>query len=139
MTNSAEAIDQTPFDLIGGSAPVRQLVERFYDLMESEPGFAALRALHGQDLQPMRQSLAGFLEGWLGGPRHWFAAHPGVCMMSAHRALPITAETAGQWIAAMGQALSDTGVEPGLADNILNAFRRMAGNMAAQAEQRALG
>lgn len=133
MTTTADPGVQTPFELIGGAQPVRRLVERFYDLMEREPAFAALRAMHAADLAPMRDSLAGFLTGWLGGPRDWFAAHPGVCMMSAHRSLPITRETARQWIEAMGQALRDTAVEPGLARDIREAFGRMAANMAANA------
>lgn len=132
MTTTADLDVRTPFDLMGGAGPVRALVERFYDLMDSEPAFAALRAMHAADLGPMRESLSGFLTGWLGGPRDWFAAHPGVCMMSAHRALPITRETATQWIEAMGRALEDSEVEPGLAGDILNAFGRMATNMAAR-------
>ena len=35
----------TPFALLGGETPVRALVDRFYDLMDLEPQFAALRAL----------------------------------------------------------------------------------------------
>lgn len=136
MTLAADPGVQTPFDLIGGARPVRRLVERFYDLMEADPAYAALRAMHAADLGPMRESLAGFLTGWLGGPRDWFAAHPGVCMMSAHRALAITSETAGQWVEAMGRALQDTGVEPGLAGDIREAFERMAANMAANAARR---
>jgi hemoglobin len=132
MTSVADLDAPTPYDLIGGPAPVRALVERFYDLMESEPAFAALRAMHASDLGPMRESLSGFLIGWLGGPRDWFAAHPGVCMMSAHRSLPITRETAGQWIEAMGRALRESDIEPGLAGDILNAFSRMAANIAAR-------
>jgi len=41
---------QTPYALLGGDAAVRALVERFYDLMELEPRYAELRALHAADL-----------------------------------------------------------------------------------------
>ena len=30
----------TPYDLVGGDAGVRGLVDRFYDLMDTEPAFA---------------------------------------------------------------------------------------------------
>ena len=40
----------TPFVLIDGESGVRALVERFYDLMELEPGYAVLRGVHGADL-----------------------------------------------------------------------------------------
>ncbi|MGC3987773.1 MAG: hypothetical protein QM777_25325 [Pseudorhodoferax sp.] len=59
----------TPFEWIGGEDKVRALVERFYDLMDLEPGsYAALRAAHGDTLDNARQRLFWFLCGWLGGP-----------------------------------------------------------------------
>ena len=44
----------TPFEWIGGEAPVQALVDRFYDLMDLEPGYAALRAAHGPELENAR-------------------------------------------------------------------------------------
>lgn len=119
----------SPYDLIGGAQAVRGLVERFYDLMDAEPEFAELRHLHAPDLSPMRDSLAGFLTGWLGGPRDWFESNPGKCMMSAHRAVPIDQTTAGQWVAAMNQALSDSAIEPEFAARLGETFIRMAAGM----------
>jgi hemoglobin len=49
---------------------VKVLVDRFYDLMELEPRYAALRAVHGDDLSRAREHLFWFLCGWLGGPLH---------------------------------------------------------------------
>lgn len=121
----------TPFDRIGGRPAVAEVVERFYDLMDSDPAYDELRAMHAPDLAPMRRSLAGFLTGWLGGPRDWFDAHPGVCMMSLHFPLPITRQTTGQWLAAMARALADCEVEPQLAAMMNEAFGRMAARMAA--------
>ena len=100
----------TPFDRIGGRAALTQLVEHFYDLMDREPRFAELRAMHGTDLAPMRRSLAGFLIGWAGGPRDWFEENPGKCMMSAHGGLPITRATSTQWVEAMGEAFALCGL-----------------------------
>ena len=120
----------SPFVAAGGADGVAALVSRFYDLMETDPAYAELRALHAADLAPMRASLTGFLSGWLGGPRDWFDANPGRCMMSMHANVPVSALTARQWTAAMGRALADTGVEPDLAARILDAFTRMAAAMA---------
>jgi hemoglobin len=47
----------TPYDLIGGDAKVRELVERFYDLMELVPSYRLLREVHGS-------SLASATSGW---------------------------------------------------------------------------
>lgn len=123
----------TPYDAIGGAEVVRRVVDRFYDLMDSDPAYAELRALHADDLAPVRESLTGFLCGWLGGPRDWFTARPGVCVMSAHASIPVTPLTAAQWIAAMGQALRETEVEPALVSRIDEAFTRMAATMARRA------
>ena len=120
----------TPFEAIGGTETVERFVNRFYDLMEDDPAYAALRSLHAADLGPMRASLAGFLTGWLGGPRHWFDARPGMCMMSAHAAVPVSRETARQWTDAMQRAIVETGVAPPMADRINEAFGQMAMGMA---------
>lgn len=120
---------QTPFEQIGGAERVKAVVEAFYDLMDADPAYARLRAIHAPDLAPMRASLAGFLTGWLGGPRDWFAERPGVCMMSLHRSMPIDAELSRQWTDAMGRALDQVGVEPEMAQALREVFTRMSANM----------
>ena len=119
----------TLFRRLGGAANVRALADRFYDLMDGDPAYAALRAMHAADLGPMRESLAGFLTAWLGGPRDWFAGRPGICIMSLHRAMAVTPETASQWLDAMRRALADTGADAETADLVWNAFLRMARGM----------
>lgn len=127
-TNSQNT--QPPYELIGGQEAVRRFVGRFYDLMDTEPCYAELRQLHAKDLQPMRDSLTGFLTAWLGGPRDWFDKRPGACVMSAHSDVPVNRQTAEQWISAMGRALGESGVDPALADAINAAFTTMAMGMA---------
>lgn len=122
------------FEQAGGADGVRALVDRFYDLMEQDPAYAALREMHDDDLFPMRVSLAQFLTAWLGGPRDWFEARPGACIMSAHRRFGITRETAAQWVHAMSRALKDTRIDPVLATRMRDAFLRMANAMTVQAE-----
>lgn len=117
--------EPTPYERIGGRAGVKALTDRFYDLMDKDPAYQALRGLHAADLAPVSASLADFLMGWLGGPRDWFEARPGVCMMKAHAGVPVTAQTAAQWRDAMVRAFADTGVEPGLAAEIDQVFARM--------------
>ncbi|HEX5379131.1 MAG TPA: group II truncated hemoglobin [Phenylobacterium sp.] len=124
-----DTVAPTPFDMIGGDA-VAAFVERFYDLMDSDPQYAALRALHAPDLGPMRDSLTGFLTAWLGGPRDWFEQRPGTCMMSAHASVPVSPQTARQWTEAMSRALEDTRLDEDLAAQINAAFARMAQGMA---------
>ena len=87
MATQAETTAISPFDRIGG--------------------IAALRAMHAADLAPMRASLPSFLAGWSGGPRDWWEANPGKCMMSMHAPLAIDRETARQWAEAMRRAIAD--------------------------------
>lgn len=117
----------SPYERIGGIAVLRQITDRFYDLMEQQPEFRALRAMHAADLAPMRESLPGFLAGWAGGPRHWFDDNPGKCMMSMHKPFAITRETAGQWADAMNRAIAD--VAPADAE-IANALAEVLAQMA---------
>lgn len=130
-TTETEA--KTPFEIAGGPAGVRRAVDAFYDLMETDPRFTALRALHAEDLAPMRASLAGFLEGWLGGPRTWFDARPGTCVMSLHARVGVTPATARDWALAMSEALAAADIDPDLARRMNEAFARMAAGMAGRA------
>ena len=52
---------QKPYELIGGDARVRELVTRFYHLMDSDPGYASIRKLHKPDLSQAREKLYLFL------------------------------------------------------------------------------
>jgi hemoglobin len=124
-----------PFDRIGGREPIARMVNRFYDLMDSEPDFAELRAMHAPDLAPMRESLADFLTAWMGGPRDWFEKRPGACMMSAHRGLNgMNMEVARQWVVAMHQAAKETiPHDPDFVDSMISAFASMSKGMAANA------
>lgn len=109
MTEPSPA-PRSPYEALGGAPTFRAIVDRFYDLMESEPAYAALREMHAADLAPMRAALASFLGGWAGGPREWFDANPGRCMFSVHGGFAIGADTAGQWADAMERAIRDTPV-----------------------------
>lgn len=125
----AKPAPSTPFEMIGGAGPVARIVNRFYDLMETDPAYGALRALHAADLAPMRASLTGFLIAWLGGPRDWFEQRPKTCMMSLHAPLRIDAGLADDWIDAMSRAIDDADVDPALAAQMTAAMRRMCANM----------
>lgn len=124
----------TPFDRIGGRAPIAAMVDRFYDLMEQDQAYAELRAIHAADLTPMRASLTDFLVAWMGGPRDWFAARPGACIMSAHAAMPgVDMKTATQWVLAMKRAAEETIPDPEFTDAMVASFVQMSRTMARRA------
>ncbi len=116
----------TPFQAIGGAPAIRRLADAFYDLMDSDAQYAQLRALHATDLAPMRESLAGYLTVWLGGPRDWLETRKVTCLMSMHRDIRVTRETAAQWTGAMRQALENAEVAPPLSGRMQEIFAQMA-------------
>ncbi len=109
MASTAEPVAASPFERIGGHETILAISNRFYDLMESDPAYAELRAMHAPDLTWMRVELARFLAGWCGGPRDWFTDNPGKCMMSLHKSFTISHDAAGQWAEAMTRAIADVG------------------------------
>jgi hemoglobin len=115
---------------MGGAPAIREIVDLFYDLMEAEPAYAELRALHQDDLTPMRESLTGFLTAWTGGPRDWFAERPGRCMMSAHKGVNITSQTARQWADAMTRAIDLSSVDRDFGNKLARALADLAMRMA---------
>ena len=119
------------FDMLGGMPVVKRIVDRFYDLLDEQPDYAELRALHAPDLAPMRDSLAGFLAAWLGGPRDWFVQHPGRCMMSAHRSVAMSPAVGRQWGDAMRMAIAETPVDPAFGAKLAEALAGLARDMAA--------
>ena len=128
---AAEVSTASPFERIGGHPAMRAITERFYDLMEQEPEFAELRAIHAADLAPMREALPLFLAGWAGGPRDWFDRNPGKCMMSMHAPFPITRQTAEQWADAMTRAIAETELaDREVAEAMTDVLTRMARGMA---------
>lgn len=126
MTDAA-----TPFERVGGASVLRAITDRFYDLMDEDPAYARLRAMHAADLAEMREALPRFLAGWAGGPRDWFEANPGKCMMSMHAPFPIDRDTAGQWAEAMTRAIAETQVaDREIGEAMAQVLTRMATNMA---------
>jgi hemoglobin len=95
----------TPFDAVGGKARVRALVDAFYDLMDRDPAFAGVRALHKPSLDDAREKLFEFLCGWLGGPQLYIQTYGHPRLRARHAAFPIGAAERDQWLACMRSAM----------------------------------
>lgn len=124
MTESATATvpAETPYARLGGEPAVRALVDRFYDLMELEPRFAELRAVHPSTLEGSRDKLFWFLSGWLGGPDHYISRFGHPRLRARHLPYPIGVKERDQWLACMGQALDEQGFDPVLAARLKESF-----------------
>lgn len=125
-SENAGAADATPFERLGGEPAVRALVDRFYDLMDLEPAYAGLRALHPATLDGSRDKLHWYLCGWLGGPNHYIERFGHPRLRARHLPYAIGNVERDQWMACMAQALRECGVEPRLQAGLQQALQGVA-------------
>lgn len=118
----AQPAATSPYQALGGETGVRALVDRFYDLMDLEPGFAALRALHPNSLDGSRDKLHWFLCGWLGGPDLYVQRFGHPRLRARHLPFSIGVTERDQWLACMAQAMGEQGVDAALAERLAAAF-----------------
>jgi hemoglobin len=109
MTDASDSKPPSPFEQLGGLEGVRALVDRFYDLMELEPAFAGLRALHPPTLAVTREKFAWFLTGWLGGPDLYIERFGHPRLRARHLPFPIGVDMRDQWLTCMGLAMAEIG------------------------------
>ncbi|AOE90011.1 group II truncated hemoglobin [Ralstonia pseudosolanacearum] len=126
MTDAASGQETLAFDLLGGEARVRELADRFYDLMDLEPAFAELRALHPPSLEGSRDKLFWFLCGWLGGPSHYIERFGHPRLRARHLPFEIGTRERDQWMRCMALAMQDLGIADALQMRLMQAFWQTA-------------
>jgi hemoglobin len=107
---------------MGGETRVRELVDRFYDLMDLEPAYARLRAAHGGSLDDARDKLFWFLCGWLGGPQHYVERFGHPRLRARHLPFSIGVAERDQWMACMIQAMEEVGLDASFAERLAASF-----------------
>jgi hemoglobin len=122
----AELATSSMYELLGGEEAIRSLVDRFYELMDADETFATIRAMHQDDLGPMRLGLFVFLSGWLGGPQLYLERHGGICLKGPHSPFAIDHEARDEWVACMERAMRDVGIEERYRELLEPAFEQMA-------------
>lgn len=116
----------TLFEVIGGEPVITRLVERFYDLMDLEPAYAALRAAHGTTLDDARQKLFWFLCGWTGGPDYFVERFGHPRLRARHMPFKIGIQERDQWVACMAQSMREVGIDPTLRERLEQSFFQTA-------------
>ena len=101
----------TAYDDIGGDAKLRDLVNRFYDLVETLPEGSNLRRLHGRGhgIAHARAEQVDFMAGFLGGPQTYRDRHGHMDVRLLHAHVPIRQADADNWLACMNAALTTEG------------------------------
>ncbi len=100
------------YELVGGEAGLRALVERFYDLIDSAPEAAQIRALHPKSLKQSREKFFMFLSGWTGGPQLYVEKYGHPRLRMRHIPFAISFTERDQWIWCMHKALDESHLDP---------------------------
>ena len=122
-------MSHSPYQLLGGDAGVRALVDRFYDLMDALPEAATIRALHPRDLSGSRDKLYKFLSGWLGGPPLYVQEYGHPMLRARHLPFPISEAERDAWMHCMKQAVEERVADPMLRTQLIGSFFRTADHM----------
>ncbi len=125
-TEDKDSTEVSAYQLLGGESRVRELVDRFYDLMQLEAEFSGILALHPQDLSGSRDKLFWFLSGWLGGPDLFQQRFGHPRLRARHLPYAIASQERDQWLRCMAWALQDMQVEEELQMRLLRAFYQTA-------------
>ncbi|HPQ25232.1 MAG TPA: group II truncated hemoglobin [Gammaproteobacteria bacterium] len=126
--------NQNPYDLIGGGTGVRELVDRFYDYMDSEAEASGVRQMHATSLRGSREKLYLFLSGWLGGPDLYVQKYGHPMLRRRHLPFAIGEKERDQWMHCMRKALADMSIDQSLREKLEQAFLSTADHMRNQSE-----
>ncbi len=129
MHNKIEDVDSskaTFYDLLGGeqggTAAIRELVETFYDIMDTDKKAAPIRAMHPADLTASREKLFMFLTGWTGGLQLYIERYGHPFLRRRHLPFSIDESARDQWmycmISAMHQLKMDDKLMQALAEQL---------------------
>ncbi|MGM0564742.1 MAG: group II truncated hemoglobin [Pseudomonadota bacterium] len=114
------------YERMGGEAPIRELVERFYDIMDSDDSARRVRAMHPSELTGSRMKLYEFLVGWMGGPPLYMNKYGHPRLRMRHLPFAIDSDARDQWMHCMGLAMKQQGLDPALRKDLESALFQVA-------------
>lgn len=114
------------YALIGGEEKLREMVDRFYDLMDLEPEFAGIRVMHPSSLEGSRDKLFWFLSGWMGGPDLFVEQFGHPKLRARHLPYAIGESERDQWLRCMAWAMQDVKIEEHLQEHLMASFYKTA-------------
>ena len=123
-----------PYDELGGEAGVRALVDRFYDLMDTAPQAAAVRALHAEKLTASREKLFLYLSFWTGGPATYVEQRGHPRLRQRHLPFAIGTRERDEWLWCMERAMDAHAMPDTLRVALTQRFRDLADFMRNQPE-----
>jgi len=98
----------TPFDALGGEEGIRSIVDKFYDVVDSEA--PVLRAMLPKDDSVSRDKLSAYLVEWTGGPELYSPERGHPRMRMRHAPFAIGPEEVDMWLRCFARSLDDNEV-----------------------------
>lgn len=122
------------YQRIGGEIPIRQLVRRFYEIMDELPEAYGIRKMHGADLAEMGEKFVKFLSGWMGGPQLYIEQYGHPMLRFRHLPFSIGMDERDQWLMCMDMALTEVVQDVVLRRELSDAFAKVANHMRNRSE-----
>ena len=130
MSQPSASTPQTLYDLLGGEPEathkIREIVEAFYDVMDSDEKAKTIRLMHPEDLTSSREKLFMFLSGWTGGPQLYIERYGHPFLRRRHLPFKIGEDERDQWIYCMTKGLLNLKMEEKKIKALLNALYPIA-------------
>lgn len=124
----------TPYVELGGEATIRQLVHRFYTLMDTLPEAWDVRQMHPEDLSGSEEKLFKYLTGWLGGPPLYEKEFGHPRLRARHLPFAIASTERDQWLMCMNMAFDECLPAGPLRDKLWEAILGLADHMRNRAD-----
>lgn len=113
----------TLYERIGGDAALRQLTDRFYDLVFAHE---LISRLFKSDKELIKEKQRLFLTQFLGGPQLYSEIYGHPMMRARHMPHTITEDDATAWLQCMSQAVGELPISNELKDELFDRFPRTA-------------
>ncbi|MBG9995473.1 group II truncated hemoglobin [Pseudoalteromonas sp. NZS127_1] len=111
------------YKMAGELAGITQLVNAFYDNMETLKEAEHIRGMHSKNLSASRKKLAYFLSGWLGGPKLYAEHFGSINIPQAHKHLHVGIDESGAWLLCMQKAVDEQPYEASFKTYLMEQLR----------------
>jgi hemoglobin len=104
---NVETPTTTMFERIGGAIVIDRVVESFYARMDTLPEAKTIRAMHAEDLGPVKVVLKRYLCEWTGGPKLYSPEKGHPRLRQRHMGFAIGESERDAWLTCMRGALEE--------------------------------
>ena len=119
---------KTLYEKIGGEKPLKQLVETFYDIIETDVDGKIVHDLHlkGFGMGHTRIAQFEFLSGFFGGPKYYIERNGHSDMRLMHKHVEVGHEAVKSWLLCMDKAIDQVGFEESVKQAMMKIFTNAA-------------